>query len=480
MADISAIPGITGSTLELFRAAGMGTIEALLERTVPQVFAELDRVNAGYDVPVRVPSIQLVEAWQGSGKVLLRKIEEVEQRAATVVSEANLRSAGIDVSSMPMAQVVEDDYRRPAMRAIGPKEALPSVPMRPDLPTTRPVETPARVQHAQPQLAPRSVQLTPEEQAMPLAQPELPEIPQEAESAEAETEENAAPKVQKAKKLASGRKRAKKKRRVRKKPKEFGELPEPREIDRPMDRIVERANRPAEASSSAPETVSASQPTVMPAAPEESLEERLDDPEGREGEELSAEESPALQVVGKPPFESDEATRNRKASPNRPAVVDLTKKEPVAEPDWQKFKPVESLGPPAEIDPERRNRGMSHPESGMVRKGAFATVFLPIIAGLCIVGLLVFMTLRGFDKEVHAGIGIALLAMIPVCLFTWLAIGTKPRCRLCGQRLFVSRNCHKHVSAHKSVFGYAFAAAWKGMFGMFRCMYCGTRFRLKD
>lgn len=471
MADISAIPGITGSTLELFRAAGLGTIESLIERSVPQVFAELDRVNASYDVPVRVPSIQLVEAWQGSGKVLLRKKEEVEQRAAKVVTEANLRSAGIDVSSMPMAQVVDHDYKRPATRAIGPRESLPSTPMRPDFPTTRPSESPPRVQHTQPQLTPKSVQLTPEEQAMPLQQPEPSE---EGESAEA-LETKAESKVQKAKKLASGRKRAKKKRRVRKKPKEFGELPEPREIDRPMDRIVERANpqvdEPLDSSIAAAEAPTPAAPAHLSSAGQQTTED---------GEVLAESESPALQVMGKPPFESDEATRRRKASPNRPAVVELTKKEPVAEPDWQKFKPVESLGPPPETDPERRNRGMSHPDASRVRKGAFATVFAPVTAALCIAALLVFMTMHSFKMEVHWSVWVSLLGTIPVCLFVWLAFGTKPRCRLCGQRFFVSRNCHKHVSAHKSVFGYAFAAAWHGMFGMFRCMYCGTKFRLKD
>ena len=62
MAEISEVPGITGSTLELFRLAGLKTIDLLVSLSVEEILRMLDEANTGHEVPVRRPSHDLVRA----------------------------------------------------------------------------------------------------------------------------------------------------------------------------------------------------------------------------------------------------------------------------------------------------------------------------------------------------------------------------------------------------------------------------------
>ena len=61
----------------------------------------------------------------------------------------------------------------------------------------------------------------------------------------------------------------------------------------------------------------------------------------------------------------------------------------------------------------------------------------------------------------------------------FLGIGGK--CRICNQRLFVPRRCHKHAKAHHIKFvGYVLPlSVHLLLFHWFRCTYCGTAVRLK-
>jgi hypothetical protein len=145
MVMISEVPGISGSLLDLLLAAGFLTAESLILRPASEVLEALAAVNQEHEIPVRLPSEGMVLTWQNSARSLLRRAGRADVLpAATEIRGADLEAAGIDVSAMPVARVVEDAPQRmdqatrktdPA-RAPGPdpqvKKAAraPSVPVR--------------------------------------------------------------------------------------------------------------------------------------------------------------------------------------------------------------------------------------------------------------------------------------------------------------------------------------------------------------
>ena len=153
MTEISVVPGITGSTLELFREAGLDRVESLISLSAREVLAALDAANARNDVAVRRPSEELVGAWQNAGRAILRTQAEGQVPAAKIVPEENLRAAGIDVSSVPLAKVVDPPPPSPERRGKG-KEVAP-VESKTARPAARKAAAPAR-QESPPQKAAQS------------------------------------------------------------------------------------------------------------------------------------------------------------------------------------------------------------------------------------------------------------------------------------------------------------------------------------
>ena len=135
----------------------------------------------------------------------------------------------------------------------------------------------------------------------------------------------------------------------------------------------------------------------------------------------------------------------------------------------------------AESRRERRNRGVSHPQAGLVRVAAAVTVAATLlgllaVAGLIVIGIMVF----GFGSQIPPRVFLAFL-VIPLALILYILLAINARCRVCGQRFFVSKNCRKHERAVRSILGYGFASARDALlFPSFRCMYCGTKIRLRD
>ena len=72
MTEISVVSGITGSTLDIFREAGLGRVESLISLSAQEVLVALDAANARCGVAVRRPSEELVGAWQNAGRAILR------------------------------------------------------------------------------------------------------------------------------------------------------------------------------------------------------------------------------------------------------------------------------------------------------------------------------------------------------------------------------------------------------------------------
>lgn len=134
MPDISEVPGVTGTTLELFEAAGIWSLETFLALDASKVVAALDRANDLYDEPLRRPSKELVQAWQEAGHALLRKRDR-GHLVAREVPLADLEKAGVDIMGLPSAEpaklppartvstsprLVEKEQGRSAAKALGP------------------------------------------------------------------------------------------------------------------------------------------------------------------------------------------------------------------------------------------------------------------------------------------------------------------------------------------------------------------------
>ena len=128
-----------------------------------------------------------------------------------------------------------------------------------------------------------------------------------------------------------------------------------------------------------------------------------------------------------------------------------------------------------------RNRGKPHPNARFVRWAALVMVATTLsgilsLVGVIVVGIMAF----GFGFRPAPGMAVALL-LFPGALIFYLLMGIRARCQYCGERCFVSKNCQKHERAVRSVLGFGFAAARDVLlFSGFRCMYCGSKIRLKD
>ena len=149
----------------------------------------------------------------------------------------------------------------------------------------------------------------------------------------------------------------------------------------------------------------------------------------------------------------------------------------------KQYEAFRSLSGAQKAEPKigHRNRGKPHPNARFVRWAALVTVATTLsgilsLVGVIVVGIMAF----GFGFRPAPGMAVALL-LFPGALIFYLLMGIRARCQYCGERCFVSKNCQKHERAVRSVLGFGFAAARDVLlFSGFRCMYCGSKIRLKD
>ncbi len=151
-----------------------------------------------------------------------------------------------------------------------------------------------------------------------------------------------------------------------------------------------------------------------------------------------------------------------------------------------KKKPVEAFqglrgAQKAESKRGHRSRGMRDPNAGFVRWAAVFTVAMTLLGILSLAGVVVVViTAFGFGFRPSPSIAFALL-LLPGSILFYLLLGIRARCQHCGERCFVGKNCQKHERAVRSILGFGFAAARDALlFSSFRCMYCGSKVRLKD
>ncbi|MDA1005959.1 MAG: hypothetical protein O3A87_05685 [Verrucomicrobia bacterium] len=133
----------------------------------------------------------------------------------------------------------------------------------------------------------------------------------------------------------------------------------------------------------------------------------------------------------------------------------------------------------AEQDFERKNRGMTHKEPGRVLIGALALLVSNLLVLIGVGTVATALVLEYYLKmQVPPYLAFGLMTF-PLALLIFLTLGTRPRCRLCGQRLFLPRKCRRHERAHRSFLGYAITLALHVVFfRWFRCNLCGTKQRL--
>lgn len=133
-----------------------------------------------------------------------------------------------------------------------------------------------------------------------------------------------------------------------------------------------------------------------------------------------------------------------------------------------------------EVEVQRKNNGMTHREPGRVMRGALAVLLANLLVLMGIGSIVAVLVLRFYQREVLPSyLGWGLLAF-PLALIVYLMCALDPRCRLCGQRLFQPRQCHRHERAHRSVLGYITTLALHVVVcRWFRCSLCGTKQKLK-
>ena len=149
-------------------------------------------------------------------------------------------------------------------------------------------------------------------------------------------------------------------------------------------------------------------------------------------------------------------------------------------------KPVEVFHGPSgaqktESKRGHRSRGVPHPNAGFVRWAAVFTVAMTLLGILSLVGVIVVgIAAFGFGFRPSPSLAFALL-LLPTSLLFYLLLGIRARCQHCGERCFVGKNCQKHERAVRSILGFGYAAARDTLlFSSFRCMYCGSKIRVKD
>jgi hypothetical protein len=137
------------------------------------------------------------------------------------------------------------------------------------------------------------------------------------------------------------------------------------------------------------------------------------------------------------------------------------------------------------VDPSSRRyvRGVLHSHPYSMRFGAFITLVTMMVLPVAIVsGLLLLLS----DQKPETfgwvpGWLLVFPAVLPLLGLLFLIWGLKGSCRICGQRLFVPRDCLKNSKAHHVPgLGYILPVSFHMLvFRWFRCTYCGTPVRLK-
>ncbi|MEN8694041.1 MAG: DUF4332 domain-containing protein [Akkermansiaceae bacterium] len=120
-------------------------------------------------------------------------------------------------------------------------------------------------------------------------------------------------------------------------------------------------------------------------------------------------------------------------------------------------------------------RGVLYPQAGRLKLAAFIAILFFMSLPVAMLGV-ALIVLNDELLWVIAPVATAVLGLL------YLMFATKVKCRICGQPLYVSKGCNKHVKAHYiPVLGYILPTSLQLLFfKWFRCIYCGTSIRTKE
>ena len=130
-------------------------------------------------------------------------------------------------------------------------------------------------------------------------------------------------------------------------------------------------------------------------------------------------------------------------------------------------------------------RGVLHPLPGKLRLGGLITLLVLLLVPLSLLigfGLFLNDFLETPPFPWMSDWLLLVPAALPIVGFVWLLVAPGCRCRVCGQKLYLPKNCLKHRNAHKiPLIGYIVPTALHLLvFHWFRCIFCGTPIRLKE
>lgn len=136
-------------------------------------------------------------------------------------------------------------------------------------------------------------------------------------------------------------------------------------------------------------------------------------------------------------------------------------------------------------DPSSRRyiRGVLHSHPFSIRWGALVTLSLMFTLPLAVISAALLL-LSDQSPENFSWVPKWFLVfpiLLPIIGISWLIWGFSGSCRICGQKLFVPKNCRKNIKAHHLPgLGYIFPLCLHLLvFQWFRCTHCGTPVRLK-
>jgi hypothetical protein len=137
-------------------------------------------------------------------------------------------------------------------------------------------------------------------------------------------------------------------------------------------------------------------------------------------------------------------------------------------------------------DPESRSfiRGVLHDQSVMVWMGCLFMVIFQLTVPLALISAPLLILLDQQPETFHwvPKWLIAFPIALPIIGLPCLMVSCRVRCRVCGQKILLPRQCRKNVKAHHvRGLGYVFPLAIHTLiFRWFNCTFCGTSVRIKE
>jgi len=142
------------------------------------------------------------------------------------------------------------------------------------------------------------------------------------------------------------------------------------------------------------------------------------------------------------------------------------------------MKASATIDPVKNSVPLRIRRTRAYPKPGRLVLGAFL-LFVAFVAFLGFVWFSGELLLKGDRSDGFVALG--LLGLFGVCRLLAFLNNEKLHCNLCHGTVLHEKRCRKHVDAIRipGLSHRAAAVASVLCTGGFRCMYCGTPYRLK-